>query len=189
MISAPETIATQRLHLRKPRPEDAQLIFDGYAHDPQVAHYVSWLPHEDAAESLRIVERFLAHWESGKEFVWLAIQPEHNHLVGVVGISIDGHGGQLGYCLGRPHWGQGYATELADAVAKWALSLDEVHRVWAVCDVDNTASARVLEKLGMIREGTLRRWCIHPNVSPWPRDCFCYSLIHPGSAAPLDYQV
>jgi hypothetical protein len=45
----------------------------------------------------------------------------------------------------------------------------------AFCDVKNTASARVLEKLGMLRESLLRRWIIHPNISPEPGDCYVYA--------------
>jgi [ribosomal protein S5]-alanine N-acetyltransferase len=49
--------------------------------------------------------------------------------------------------------------------------------VWAVCDVENAASARVLEKAGMRREGVLRRWAMHPNMGEEPRDSFCYAKV------------
>lgn len=54
------------------------------------------------------------------------------------------------------------------------VDLPGVHRVCAYCDVDNAASARVMEKVGMVHEGTLRRWAIHPNVSDSPRDVLVY---------------
>jgi hypothetical protein len=50
-------------------------------------------------------------------------------------------------------------------------------RVWAVCDSTHLASVRVLEKAGLEREGILRRFIVHPNISPEPRDCFCYSRV------------
>ena len=50
-------------------------------------------------------------------------------------------------------------------------------RVWAVCDVDNTASARVMEKIGMTREGLMRRGVLHPNSSSEPRDCWLYAKV------------
>ena len=55
------------------------------------------------------------------------------------------------------------------------------HRVSALCDCDNPASARVMEKAGMAREGVLRRLTLHPNVSPVPRDCFSYSIVRDDS--------
>ncbi|MCI0650822.1 MAG: GNAT family N-acetyltransferase [Planctomycetes bacterium] len=66
-------------------------------------------------------------------------------------------------------------------LVEWALGQVAIHRVWAFCDVDNLASARVLEKLGMEREGILRRWFVHPNVSAFPRDCYSYSLVKGGA--------
>ena len=50
-------------------------------------------------------------------------------------------------------------------------------RIGAVCDVENRASARVMEKAGLEREGILRRWIIHPNVGFEPRDCFSYAMV------------
>jgi len=67
--------------------------------------------------------------------------------------------------------------EAARAVLTAAAAQPELHRIWAVCDVENMVSARVLEKIGMLREGILRRWVIHPNVSSEPRDALCYSWI------------
>lgn len=61
----------------------------------------------------------------------------------------------------------------------WAFSQEgmTLWRIWGVCDIDNQASARVLEKVGMQKEGVLRRWISHPNVSSEPRDCLCYSRV------------
>ena len=52
-----------------------------------------------------------------------------------------------------------------------------VFRISAVCDVENVGSARVLEKSGFVREGVLRRWMMHPNVSNEPRDCYSYARV------------
>ena len=54
-------------------------------------------------------------------------------------------------------------------------NLMAIWRLGAVCDIDNRASARVMEKAGMQREGILRRWMLHPNISAEPRDCFSYA--------------
>ena len=57
------------------------------------------------------------------------------------------------------------------------MDQEPIHRVWAVCDVENRGSARVLEKVGMQREAILRKWLVHPNISPIPRDCYCYAIV------------
>ena len=56
----------------------------------------------------------------------------------------------------------------------WALTEPASYRVWAVYDAEHTASARVLEKIGMEREGVLRRWAVYPNLGPEPRNCWSY---------------
>ncbi len=83
----------------------------------------------------------------------------------------------LGYALARRWWRHGFMTEALTPVVQWAVAQPSIYRVWATCDVDNLASARVLERVGMMREGVLRRWLVHPNVSDAPRDCLCYSIV------------
>src|SRR6478735_5043576 len=66
----------------------------------------------------------------------------------------------MGYCLGAAAWGHGYATEAARALLQWAFDTLDLNRVQAETDTRNVASARVLEKLGFVREGTLREDCV-----------------------------
>ena len=68
-------------------------------------------------------------------------------------------------------------TEILNEVTAWALRQRSVYRIGAVCDVDNVGSARVLEKAGFVREGLLRRWLVHPNISDEPRDCYSYARV------------
>ena len=84
---------------------------------------------------------------------------------------------ELGFVVARAEWRKGYATEAVRAVMDMAFSLANVCRVWAVCDIDNRASARVLEHVGMTREGVLARFEIHPNISKEPRDVMCYAKV------------
>ena len=62
-------------------------------------------------------------------------------------------------------------------MTRWALSQYGIWRLWSVCDVENAGSARVMEKAGLSREGLLRRWIIHPNLSDEPRDCFVLAKV------------
>jgi RimJ/RimL family protein N-acetyltransferase len=95
----------------------------------------------------------------------------------VVEAKLSGHSVSLGYVLRRSEWGQGYVSEAVRAVIDHALALPHIFRVWAVCDVDNHASARVMEKAGMVREGRLARYIMHPNISDEPRDVFLYAKV------------
>ncbi|GMA86662.1 hypothetical protein GCM10025868_19120 [Angustibacter aerolatus] len=66
----------------------------------------------------------------------------------------------MGYVLAERVWGRGYATEAARAVLRWAFDTLDLHRVQAEVDTRNAASARVLQKLGFVLEGTLREDCV-----------------------------
>ena len=76
----------------------------------------------------------------------------------------------------RPAWGQGLATEAAGAVLAWSFRRLRPERVWASCDIENSASQRVLEKLGMFQECLARGFAVHPNLGPDPRDCYVYAV-------------
>ena len=84
---------------------------------------------------------------------------------------------EVGYALARPYWGKGYMTEIMRTVIDWALTQPDIFRVQAFCDVENIASARVMEKAGMAREGLLRRYVVHPNISAEPRDAYLYAVV------------
>ena len=89
----------------------------------------------------------------------------------------DRHRIEFGYVLARAWWGQGLMTEALTEIVRWALAQPAIFRISAVCDVDNVGSARVMEKSGLINEGLLRRWLIHPAISNEPRDCYSYALV------------
>jgi RimJ/RimL family protein N-acetyltransferase len=174
-MKPPEILETKRLTLRLPRMEDAETIFTQYAQDAEVTKYLTWRPNRALEETREFLRICLAAWEEAKSFQWVIVRKEDNQLLGMVGFRVDGHRLELGYVLARTYWSRGYMTEAVQALVDWALSQDDIYRVWAVCDLENIASARVLEKVGMKQEGILRRWSIHPNRSDQPRDSYCYA--------------
>jgi ribosomal-protein-alanine N-acetyltransferase len=177
LFEPPEVITTRRLVLRRPRFTDADDIFDHYAADPEVTRYVTWRPYRDRSEVGSFLQSRLARWYSSEEFSWAITRPPDDSVIGMIACRVREHAADIGYVMSRKYWNRGYTTEAANAVVDWASNLEFVYRVWAVCDVENKASSRVLEKVGMQREGILRRYIVHPNVSPEPRDCFVYSKI------------
>ncbi len=90
------------------------------------------------------------------------------------GWNPDYRSASLGYCFNAAAWGHGYATEAAHVLLRWAFSTLEINRVQAETDTRNLASARVLEKLGFVREGTLRENCV---VNGEVSDSWVYGLI------------
>jgi RimJ/RimL family protein N-acetyltransferase len=176
-VNPPETFKTERLILRKPHMEDASAIFEGYAQDPEVTRYLTWKPHQD----IRDTEQFLLAcgqlWRAGKDFAYAITFKGDNKLIGMFALHPMNLKIEVGYALARPHWGKGYMTEILRAMIEWALGQPDIFRVQAFCDVDNLSSARVMEKAGMEREGLLRRYVIHPNISDAPRDVYLYAIV------------
>jgi RimJ/RimL family protein N-acetyltransferase len=100
------------------------------------------------------------------------------HVVGAVGVIMAGEPGEaraaLGYWIGTPYWNKGFATEAARAVVDFAFSRRHLHRLTADHLAVNEASGRVMQKLGMVREGVLRS-----HISKWGEyhDLVCYGLL------------
>jgi RimJ/RimL family protein N-acetyltransferase len=176
MIRPPDTLTTERLLLRRPRRSDADALYE-YGGDPEVTRYLIFQTHRSRADAERFLAGCAQRWESGEEYCWVIVLKERDEVVGSIACRIRGHAAEIGYALSRAWWGAGYATEAGRAVVGWATGLSGIYRVWAVCDLENLASARVLEKLGMSREGVLRRWIVHTNRSARPRDCYVYARV------------
>jgi RimJ/RimL family protein N-acetyltransferase len=172
-----ERMETQRLILRRPRLEDAPIIFERYHRDNEVSRYLQWRPASGIDQTNTFLERCQAAWESGESFPLVITPKGDERPIGMIELRSRGHSVNIGYVLARAYWNHGYMTETLCKVVEWVLTQPGVYRVWAVCDVENIASARVLEKAGFQREGILRRWSFHPNVSSEPRDCFCYAVV------------
>jgi RimJ/RimL family protein N-acetyltransferase len=171
---------TARLAARPATTADAQVIFDAYASDPVVARYMTWKPHRSVADTIEFLRRCERVWAEGSAFPWTLWLNNDGELAGMIEIRVRSHAVDLGYALARRWWRRGLMSEAVRAVVDWALAQPDVYRVWATCDVENIGSARLLERVGMQREGVLRRWLVHPNLSEEPRDALCYSIIKTG---------
>jgi [ribosomal protein S5]-alanine N-acetyltransferase len=172
-----EQMETERLILRKPRRDDASAIFSTYANDPAVTRYVTWRPHTDEDETRLIIDFMLKLWDKGEVYSYVITLKESGLPIGTLALHPETFKFAIGYALARAYWGKGYMTEAALSATNWLLEQPGIYRVFATCDIENPASARVMEKIGMQREGVLRRYIVHPNVSPEPRDCYMYAIV------------
>lgn len=178
-VPLPETFETERLVLRRPVAADAGGIFAAWASDAEVTRYLTWRPHPSEATTVALVERYDRAWRTGEgELAWIIagkVRPEVP--LGCIGITLDGHTAEIGFVLARAWHGRGVMTEALRCLLAHALALPDIWRVSAICDTENLASARVLEKAGMVREGCLKRFAMFPNRSDTPRDCLVFAAI------------
>lgn len=152
-------LTTTRLLLREFRESDWQTVLE-YQRDPLYLRYNPWT-HRTEADVHNFVRTFIA-WQAEQprtKFQFAIILKEQAQLIGNGGIrmrSLDAREADIGYELDSHYWGQGYATEAARALLAFGFRELRLHRIWAYCIAENVASARVLEKIGMQREGRLR---------------------------------
>jgi RimJ/RimL family protein N-acetyltransferase len=151
------TLRTERLVLRPFDATDAAAI-QRLAGDCQVASTTLTIPHpyEDGMAEAWI-EPHAANWAE-KKALTLAVSTTADGLVGAVGLRLrfEHLRAELGYWIGVPFWNPGYATEAASAIIEFGFSALGLNRIEAHHFTRNPASGRVLEKLGMTREGVRR---------------------------------
>ena len=157
-----------RVILRAPRVDDAEELFASDASDPEVTRYVTWTPHPDVDETRRVITEL---FNVGKERTWLIELTATGEIIGTCGFQvINPHLREFGYVLGRRWWGQRLIAEVVELLLAEMTSDPKVRRVSAVCHVDNTRSARALERAGLTLEGRLLRHTVFPNIGPEPQD-------------------
>ena len=178
LLSAPEQFSTARLLIRMPKLDDAEAIFHAYAGDSDITYYMRWRAHATAKDTRGFLRLCLDQWSAGSDFTYAIAHPNRpDRPFGMISMHPRPRLMLFGYVLARKYWGQGYTTEALTCLVEWSLQQDEIWRASAFCDIDNLASARVMEKSGMSFEGILRRYCMHPNISDAPRDCRMYAKI------------
>jgi RimJ/RimL family protein N-acetyltransferase len=151
-------LATSRLILRPYTLDDAPVVQQLLA-SPEVSQTTQNIPYP-------YPERAAAQWiaghraaaEAGSSLSWAVVRESDSTLMGTIAIGLNRQNqrGTLGYWLGVPYWNQGSMSEAATAVTEWAFHSLHLNRVEALCLPRNPASARVMEKAGMIYEGILR---------------------------------
>jgi ribosomal-protein-alanine N-acetyltransferase len=152
-------LRTPRLLLRRFRVEDADDVF-AYARDEEMTRFVYWQPHDSVQDSREFLQRTLQGYADGLPPVWAIEHLADGTVIGSCAyheVSIMNLRGEIGYALARKYWGLGIMTEAVRAALDYGFRVVSLNRIEARCDVDNTASWRVMEKVGMKFEGVLRQ--------------------------------
>ncbi|MGD9878720.1 MAG: GNAT family N-acetyltransferase [Reyranella sp.] len=162
---------TSRLLLRSISPGDWPAIHR-YMSDPSV---MAWLPRDvlDVAGARAFAEKNAGEQAEALAVIVAASGELAGHMVFHPWIVTRTH--EIGWVFGTQHQRQGYATEAARSLLTYAFEILGCHRVIATCQPENVASWRVMEKLGMRREGHFRA-CLHRPPHGWWDEYF-YALL------------
>jgi RimJ/RimL family protein N-acetyltransferase len=170
------TLPTARLLLRPFAQADAQALF-ALQSNARVLRYWDAPPWKERARAERFIAACAQMAQEGTGARLAIERAADRAFIGwccLVQWNPDHRSARMGYCLDEPAWGQGFATEAAAALLHWAFDSLDLNRVQAETDTRNTASSRVLEKLGFVREGMLREDCI---VNGEVSDSWVYGLL------------
>jgi ribosomal-protein-alanine N-acetyltransferase len=152
-------LRTERLELRRFAGADLGPLLVAFG-DPHVMRFVGAERQPLTGDGVKVLMRTAdGHWSDHGFGLLAVVEGASGRVVGEAGLQLleGGADVELGYTLSRAAWGRGYATEAARAVLRWAFAGLGLERVVAVADPSNSASLRVLDKLGMRRLGT--RYC------------------------------
>lgn len=175
MIEQP-VLSTPRLILRRFALADAPDV-QRLAGERDIARYTLSIPHPYVDG---MAEQWIGSHEqrlsSGEAAAFAITLRSGGLLIGAIGLEInqEHHRAELGYWIGKPYWGQGYCTEAARAVVRFAFEDLRLNRVHASHFSNNPASGRVMQKVGMWHEASLRQ-----HIHKWGKyeDLEIYALL------------
>ena len=152
-------LETERLVLRRMTMRDAQDMY-AYSRDPQVARHVLWDAHRSIGETRSYIRSTLRRYRAGEAASLVIELKAERKVIGTIGfmwVQRENAAAEVGYSLAQAYWNQGIMSEALAAVVKYAFTQLHLNRIEAQHEVDNPASGRVMRKVGMVKEGTLRQ--------------------------------
>ena len=165
-LSQPE-LHSPRLRLREVRPDDAAALFAIHS-DPQVMRYWSYPAWTEMAQAEQKVADIARQRRELDILIWAIADADSDQLIGtsaVFAIDLTQGRAEIGYSVHRDWQGRGMASEALRLILGYLFDELQLRRVEADADPRNTASCRLLEKLGFVREGLLReRWHVNEEI-------------------------
>ena len=155
-----KVLETERLILRPFIEEDAEAMFRNWESDPEVTRYLRW-SHYTALEGARAVLReWINSYAKPDFYQWAIVPRDLGEPIGTISVvGYDDRIGQpeIGYCIGRRWWRQGYTSEALSRVIDFLIGEVGADRLESWHDPRNPNSGAVMKKCGMTYEGTLRQ--------------------------------
>ena len=169
-------ITAERVVLRWVSENDIDSLYEVFS-DPQVMRYWSTAPFTDREAAVNLQREIAAGNETNTMMKWGLALRDSDRLIGTTtlfNLNLDNGRAELGYAMGRAHWGKGLMNEALQALVSHAFEEMQLRRLEADVDPRNTPSVRTLERLGFQREGFLReRWHVDGEL----QDAFFYGLL------------
>ena len=172
--------ASTRLLFRELNENDLEDLYEMDA-DPEVHRFIDNNPVQNRDQLSGVIKMLQQQYKDYGIGRWAVVDKITLECIGWAGLkyykeSLNNHKGfyELGYRFKKKHWGKGYATEAAQAVIHYGFTGCKLHRIIATCQPENTASWRIMEKIGMRKEGYFKK-CIPTKDGWW--DEYYYAIL------------
>lgn len=175
-LNLPEQFFTDRLSVQRLKYEDAEEIFYTYASKSEATRFVSWPTHQSLDDTRSFLRYAVQAWRKGMDYTFSIRLRDTVRLVGSFGVINENGKLQFGYVFSPTQWGKGYATEVCKCMMHLLSHQVGVYRIQSFVDVDNVASAKVLQKAGLIEEARLTKWFRFVNQGDDAKDCIHFRL-------------
>lgn len=161
------TINANRVSLRWITEDDVDALYRIFS-NTEVMRYWSTPPLTDRNAAVTLLHEIHDDFRAQSFFKWGVARLTDDTLIGTTtlfNLDSGNHRAEIGYCLDRAHWGNGYMNEALNALIAYAFEELDLHRIEADVDPRNTSSIRTVERLGFQREGYLReRWKVNGEI-------------------------
>ena len=171
-----KTIETVRLTLRRLKLTDAEMMFRNWTGDDKVTRFLRWDAHTTIDDTKNMIQQCVNNYQCDSTYYW-GMYLKDGEMIGSIGITITSEydfKGELGYKIGSRWWNQGYSSEAARAVIDYMFCNTDIERIDAFSSVENPASKKEMEKVGMHYEGLLRHYY---KTRDGFHDCTLYGII------------
>jgi len=173
-------LETERLILKPLSIDDTEVIFNEILNNKDTLYFLDWPYCENMDESKKYVQILIDNANSKKLYIWSLFEKDTNTFIGCVNLcnyDVNKRMAEIEYVAVRSARGKGYVPEANRKVIDYLINECGLYRIEAVCNVENIASSKVLEKSGMKFEGILRGRAINLNEEGNPGDLKMFSII------------
>ncbi len=167
-------LTTERLTLRRFAMEDAEHMYFNWESDPEVTKYLVWEPHKNIKETEELLAGWIPQYEKKDLYLWAIEVNDLEQPIGSISVIASNEKimeAEVGFCIGKAFWHQGYTTEAFKEVIRFLFEEVGYRRIFSRYDPRNIYSGKVMEACGLNYEGT----CIQAD---WNNSGICDMAIY-----------
>lgn len=175
-----KTLETERLVLRLLEIKDTENMFNVILNNKDTLHFLDWPYCENLEDAKVFINKLIEDSNNKKHYFWVIEEKNTSNFVGCISICStceEKRMAEIEYVANSEFRGKGYIPEANKKVIEHLIKDCNFYRIEAVCNIENIASSRVMEKSGMKFEGILRGRALNLNLEGNPGDLKMYSVI------------